>query len=157
MKTIKIIISALILFTIALPACKNRAKKADTPTTDSIPVVDTIAEPPASLPDSAQAAAKDSVPVIENNEAAAIKEDNKLNAQDYYVIGGSFKELARANKFAADLKTKGYESTVLKPVNGFNRVAIRAYETQEKARVELAKLRKDFNNITYWLLLPTTK
>lgn len=158
MKTIKLIFSALILLAITLPACKNKGKNAVTaPTTPVTETVDTLPEPAAVAPDSSQAVMPDTVPVVNKEEAVAIKQDNKLNAEDYYVIGGSFKELARATKFAANLKAKGYQSQVLKPAKGFNRVAIRAYETQTKARAELTKLRKDFNDVSYWLLLPTTK
>lgn len=96
---------------------------------------------------------KDTVKVVEAKEAEVIKADNNLVKEEFYVIGGSFKELKRAENLQKTLKKKGYEAQVLKPYNGFNRVAIRAYANETKAREELAKLRKSFNDVSFWLLM----
>ena len=97
----------------------------------------------------------DTVKIVESKEAETIKTDNNLVKEEFYVIGGSFKEIARAQSFQKTLQQKGYTAQVLKPHKGFNRVAIRAYAEEAKARVELKTLRKIFNDVSFWLLMPS--
>lgn len=91
---------------------------------------------------------------LQAEEVAAIKQDNMLDANTYYVIGGSFKKMKHATELDTRLKAKGYQSQILKPYKTFNRVAIRAYTDEANARKELDKLRKDFNDVSFWLLVP---
>lgn len=97
----------------------------------------------------------DTVHVVEKAEAEVLKTENKLVAGEYYVVGGSFRQERRASNFKDELVQKGYQAQILKPYKGFTRVAIRAYENEQRAREELGKLRKTFNNVGFWLLMPS--
>jgi len=71
---------------------------------------------------------------------------------NYYIIVGSYKNLASAEKLTADFKAKGYSSQVLPKVGKLNRVSIDSFEEKNVAKKELKKLRKELKNPTIWLL-----
>ena len=124
-------------------SCKHTADK-QTANTDSVATPDTqFVEEKV-----------DTVRIIEHTEAQDIKKENKLETGTYYVIGGSFKELPRAQKFVKTLAAKGHQAQVLKPHEGFNRVAVKSATDEQAARTELAKLRKEFGEVAFWLLVP---
>jgi cell division protein FtsN len=126
---------------LALASCHKKEKPADQ-VQDTTPAFVIVDEP------------VDSTPAIDTNLAKEIKAENNLQTGTFYVIGGSFKEIARAEKFNKQLLKKGYNSQILKPHNDFNRVAIKSATTSADARVELEKLRKDFGDISFWMLVP---
>lgn len=147
-------LAVALLMVVSFSGCKKEAKDKNTKVANTPPpikkidtvTVKKIAEQPVK---------PDTVKAVNTKEAEAIKLDNNLVKEEFYVIGGSFKEIQRAKKFEKLLKAKGYEATVLKPHKGFNRVAIRAYKGEVKARAELKSLRKIFNDVSFWLLLPS--
>ncbi len=145
-------LTASLILGLFFAACGDTQKKPEKKKTASTPIlkkrVDTVHIEPI-------VQKKDSVKVVEAKEAEKIKIENQLVKEDFYVIGGSFKELKHAQGFEKTLKSKGYKAQVLKPHKGYNRVAIRSFHDEVKARAELKKLRKTFNDVSFWLLLPS--
>jgi len=101
----------------------------------------------------------DSVKV--NDNVMIVDEDGNMKPGDenvvienanFYIIVGSYKNLASAEKLNEDFKAKGYNSQVLPKVGKLNRVAIDSFEEKDMAKKELKKLRKELKNPTFWLL-----
>lgn len=62
-----------------------------------------------------------------------------------YIIVGSFKNIDNANKMAIKLKKKGYNITTLEASNGFIRVGIYDFYSQEEAESTLKTVKVDVN------------
>jgi len=73
--------------------------------------------------------------------------------QKIYVIVGSFKNYANAEKLVNQLKSKGFNPQILPKYGEFNRVAVAGYDTEKEAREALKKFRQTFHNRKIWLLL----
>lgn len=76
-----------------------------------------------------------------------------LTPGKFYIIAGSFKDYKKAENLYKELTDKGYSETqILDPVNNFSRVVIKSYNNENLARAEMAKLRKQYNDESIWLL-----
>ncbi len=95
----------------------------------------------------------DNVMVVDENGNIIPKDENVvIENANYYIIVGSYKNLASAKKLSKDLKAKGYNSKVLPKVGKLNRIAIDSFEGKNMAKKELKKLRKELKNPAFWLL-----
>jgi cell division septation protein DedD len=83
-------------------------------------------------------------PVIE-------KENAKGHELRFYIVVGSFKNYSNAQNLNAYFKTKGYSPLILPKENGYNRVAVSSYPQEADAREAIQKLRKEHNDLTFWL------
>ena len=77
----------------------------------------------------------------------------RVEPGSFYIIAGSFKDYQKAENLYKELVSKGYSDTqILDPVNKFSRVVIRSFDDEKKARAEMEKLRKQYNDESIWLL-----
>ncbi|MGE0078070.1 MAG: SPOR domain-containing protein [Bacteroidales bacterium] len=82
--------------------------------------------------------------VIEN---ASIQ--NQVKTQ-FYLVVGSFKDKANAERYSKQLKAEGYNSEVIVQSSGLNSVTLGAYATKELASAEKKKLAKKYPSI--WII-----
>jgi len=72
----------------------------------------------------------------------------------YYVILGSFRNLAGARQEKADLEKKGFDPVILENENGLYRISVGGYNEEDAARAKIAGIRAAF--VEYrdvWLLV----
>jgi cell division protein FtsN len=133
---------------------------------------DTVSEREENKPDSISEE-KNNEPVMEEKEDGSLsevseeelkKEEEKQKAnpkkehiKKFYIIAGSFQNINNAVDLRAYLKTKAYPAMVLYPYRGYNRVAVKSFNTRKEAEKEIAAVRnKNLNykdeNLEYWLL-----
>jgi cell division protein FtsN len=79
------------------------------------------------------------------------KETVKTHETRFYVVAGSFKKYSNAQNLFNYFKKKGYSPLILPKVNGYNRVAIISYTSENQARASVKKLRTEHNDLTFWL------
>lgn len=72
----------------------------------------------------------------------------------YLIIGGSFMFSQNAINAASSYEEMGYTCSILPANNGFNRVAIKAFDTKEDARQQLPDLRQATSVEGLWILNP---
>jgi len=94
-------------------------------------------------------------PVEENKEVKPIKKETKEEVKSheirYYVVAGSFKSYSNAKNLSNFFQKKGYHPLILPKVSEYNRVAIVSYSAEADARKSIEKLRKEHNDLTFWL------
>jgi cell division protein FtsN len=116
---------------------------------------------------------KKSEPVMEEKEDGSLsevseeelkKEEEKQKAnpkkehvKKFYIIAGSFQNINNAVDLRAYLKSQGFPAMVLYPYRGYNRVAVKSFNTRKEAEKEIAVVRtKNLNykdeDLEYWLL-----
>ena len=70
----------------------------------------------------------------------------------FYIVGGSFKDINKANRLNAQFNKEGVQSYVASPVNGFNRVIIGKYYRKADALKDLTTMRRKYKKLRFWLL-----
>ncbi len=76
----------------------------------------------------------------------------KSTSGDYFIIGGSFRSMANAEKAITQYEDMGYHCRIFDAGNGMHRVAIKNYETVEAAYQALDHLRQQIGNNELWIL-----
>ncbi len=79
-------------------------------------------------------------------EKAAPVEENR-----YFVIGGSFKELANAQEYMQQMKDEGYSPENLGVFNGLYRISIQGFASMNDAKTTLNSLRQENPKSGYWI------
>ena len=95
--------------------------------------------------------------MVEDDKGNLTPKDEEVYVEDntnhnYYVIVGSFKTYANAEKCNKIYTKKGYKPVILEKVGQYNRVSAAYFNEEGDARNELKALRKKFKNKTFWLL-----
>ena len=99
--------------------------------------------------------------MVENNEIVEVidqitdKREALLYTEPpkpgYYIIAGSFKNRVNANIFKDEISSKGISPIIIEGEGGLYRVAVKKYETKDKAQEALQILRGSFSN-SLWIL-----
>ena len=72
----------------------------------------------------------------------------------FYVIIGSFREIANARQYTVDLAAKGFSPTILASESGLFRVSVGGYDIENSARSQIADIRRRYaEHRDVWLLL----
>jgi len=72
----------------------------------------------------------------------------------YYVIIGSFRNIAGARQYSADLVKKGFTPVILENENGFYRISTGGYDEENTARTSIAGIRAAYKEHSdVWLLV----
>lgn len=79
-------------------------------------------------------------------EKVAPVEENR-----YFVIGGSFKELANAQEYMQQMKDEGYSPENLGVFNGLYRISIQGFASMNDAKTTLNSLRQENPKSGYWI------
>ncbi len=153
----RILFLTLALLIAVLAGCKKDKEKKDdnslpTPTYQDTVSIDTVAPLPfEEEPDTTATVMKeDSTGNLQPVEHPVKPEEN----QKIYVIVGSFKNYANAQKKLNQLQNLGYtESIILPKVGEYHRVAVAGYDDEATARKALKEFRIKFRNNKIWLLL----
>ena len=80
------------------------------------------------------------------------KEKPKPQYSEFYIIAGSFKRMENAEKFSAQLKTKGYNPQIIKSEENLIRISIYSYTDETEALKQLYKLRETSEIKSVWIL-----
>jgi len=94
---------------------------------------------------------KEETVVEEVKETPVVKEEVKVHQKRYYVVVGSFKKFSNAKNLNKYFEQKGYRPMILPVVNDYNRVAISSYIEKTNAKKAVEKLRKEYNDLTFWI------
>ncbi|MBN1251021.1 MAG: SPOR domain-containing protein [Bacteroidales bacterium] len=88
---------------------------------------------------------------IKKEVKPVVKEAPKVHETRYYVVVGSFKKFSNAQNLSTYFKQKGYYPLILPKVNDYNRVAITSFVEKPNAKRAIEKLRKEHNDLTFWI------
>lgn len=70
----------------------------------------------------------------------------------YYVVGGSFQDMPKAQRLQKQLRKEGYQAEILEPFQGYNRVSVAKFHNKEDALKTISKVRRQYTKMTFWLL-----
>ena len=79
-------------------------------------------------------------------------EHTKSLYSEFHIIAGSFKRMDNAEKFASELKSKGYYPEIIKSNKNLIRISIYSYTNETEALKKLYKLRKNSEIKSFWIL-----
>lgn len=73
----------------------------------------------------------------------------------YYVIIGSFRNIAGARQYSAGLVSKGFSPTILENENGLYRISAGGFDEENAARARIAGIRAAYpeDHSDVWLLI----
>jgi cell division protein FtsN len=76
------------------------------------------------------------------------------DAREFFVIIGSFREKANADRYTAEMRLKGFNPVILLSETGFHRVSVDSYILEADARRRILQIRSDFpEHEDTWLLI----
>lgn len=83
------------------------------------------------------------------------EEDESIHdAREFFVIIGSFREKANADRYTAEMRLKGFNPVILLSETGFHRVSVDSYLLEADARRRILQIRSDFpEHEDTWLLI----
>jgi hypothetical protein len=90
---------------------------------------------------------------LNENVAEVVKASNK---GEYHLIGGCFSNEENANKFVADMQSKGLSAQIIDQTGGLYRVSVANCASGEEATVQKSQLETDLN-IPTWILKKAQK
>ncbi|MBW6479436.1 MAG: SPOR domain-containing protein [Bacteroidales bacterium] len=83
------------------------------------------------------------------------EEDESVHdAREFFVIIGSFREKANADRYTAEMRLKGFNPVILLSETGFHRVSVDSYLLEADARRRILQIKSDFpEHDDTWLLI----
>ena len=93
-------------------------------------------------------------PIVEVKEKLVEVPDIPVDPHVYFVIIGSFKNLANAKKFQEQISSDGFASVLLQNDAGLYRVSVKSTDDITAARNEIRRIRTQFKKyVDTWLLI----
>ena len=91
--------------------------------------------------------------VLETENLKISEPENDLESHHYYIVGGSFQTLDRAEVCLKDIRSQGFENASLLEKNdkGYIRVYYESFVEKSDALIRLDVIKNDFNE-SAWLL-----
>ncbi len=80
------------------------------------------------------------------------KEETKQKYSEFHIIAGSFKKMENAEKFANELRKKGYKPKIINSGQNLIRIAIYTYSSETEALTKLYNLRETSEIKSVWIL-----
>lgn len=65
------------------------------------------------------------------------------DGKPFHLIGGSFSDVANAEKFAADMKSKGLPAHIVGNFNGLNMVSVKSFSSRSEAMGEISTIQNE--------------
>jgi len=101
------------------------------------------------------------VPVLKSETEIAVRTESvkpidpsERTLYGYYVIIGSFRNIAGARQYSADLVSKGFSPTILENENGLYRISVGGFDEENAARARIAGIRAAYEDHSdVWLLI----
>jgi cell division septation protein DedD len=84
--------------------------------------------------------------------ATTTKSVSAAEYKRFLIVGGSFKNLAKAQALDKQFRKEGVKSYISGPVNGYHRVIVGKYDVKAPALKDLTKFRKTYKKMRFWLL-----
>ncbi|MFN2394093.1 MAG: SPOR domain-containing protein [Bacteroidales bacterium] len=82
------------------------------------------------------------------------EDESAHDARGFFVIIGSFREKANADRYTEEMKLKGFDPVILLSETGFHRVSVNSYLLEADARRRILQIRSDFpEHEDTWLLI----
>ena len=82
------------------------------------------------------------------------EDESAHDAREFFVIIGSFREKANADRYTEEMKLKGFDPVILLSETGFHRVSVDSYLLEADARRRILQIRSDFpEHEDTWLLI----
>lgn len=87
-------------------------------------------------------------------QESQIKDQTQLKQQysEFYIIAGSFKKMKNAEKFADELRKKGFNPNIIQSGENLIRISIYTYTNETEALTQLYKLRETSEVKSVWIL-----
>ena len=155
MKRIKLITIAIL---IGFSACKTMKRPAQSPYTTN-----TVSQPKVFTVPAAEPETK-VVDIVEEEKPIAVRKEQVTFTQQadrsenesntYFVILGSFGQLANAKNFRETLLNEGFTPIILHSETGYYRVCVNSFRNEMEARKRVTQLRQAFPKYAdVWLLI----
>jgi cell division protein FtsN len=164
MKMMNRILFVVIAISVAFTACKSKKELAQSPyTVDpatqpkvfTVPAADTQAQPQETVKAEPAAPVDEHVAMRKEQVSFTRQEDKTLNeANNFFVILGSFSEINNAKNFRETLLNKGFTPIILHSETGYYRVCVNSYQNETDARTRVAQIRRTYPEYSdVWLLI----
>ena len=147
-------IFSLMVFILLANACKSNKKT--TQFVDLVPVDEiaqieetpVIEEVPLVMEDSSE----ENV-VVRTESVTPVDKSEIETLYGFYVIIGSFRQVANARQYNEDLVSKGFSPEILVSENGLFRISVGGYNSESAARAQIAEIRAKYReHRDVWLL-----
>ncbi|HSV76397.1 MAG TPA: SPOR domain-containing protein [Bacteroidales bacterium] len=148
MQRSKFIFFVVFLLALAVSGCRAKLMTIpEAPTPAPRGTIDEVGE--VVLPDLSP------VPTREERFAFASPTDQVIHdANQYFVILGSFQILENANRFVQILRAKGFVPVILISETGMHRVSVDSFNEEPLARTRVNRIRNEFpEHLDSWLLI----
>jgi cell division protein FtsN len=160
MKKILVIVGVLIM---AFTGCKSKKQMAQSPyTTDpstqpkvfTVPASESQPQPQV-VQQTAPPAANDQISMRKEQISFTQQEDKAQNeANNFFVILGSFSQLDNAKNYRETLLGKGFTPIILHSETGYYRVCVNSYQQEGEARTRISQIRQSYPEYSdVWLLI----
>ncbi len=152
----------VVVLGIAFSACKSKKELAQSPYTTDPATQPKVFTVPASDPPPPQRVREEppvtaSEPVSMRKEQVSFtrQEDKAQNeANNFFVILGSFSQLDNAKNYRETLLNRGFTPIILHSETGYYRVCVNSYQSEMEARKRVAQIRQTYSEYSdVWLLI----
>jgi nucleoid DNA-binding protein len=140
---VSVIVWALVTFDI-FGSTPDKDMAAETPKVQ-IPMAD------SSVAEKDTAPAAETAPLEEPKVVEEPYVEPEVKEKRYFIIGGSFKQKANAERYMTDLNSQGFESEIIKRTNGFHAVCFYSFAERDKAFAKWREMRPEKPEI--WVLI----
>ncbi len=158
----KRILLFVVVISLAFAGCKSKKEIAQSPyTTDPTAQPKVFTVPASETP--APAKVKEEAPVVSNEPVAMRKEQvsftnpadkDQNEANNFFVILGSFGQLDNAKNYRETLLNKGFTPIILHSETGYYRVCVNSYQVESEARTRVTQIRQTYPEYSdAWLLI----
>lgn len=114
-----------------------------------------ISEEPAEVENTVNNTGTNTTTATNTTQTTKVVTSTTTSSGDYtrfFIVGGSFKSLAKAQALDKQFKKEGVKSYISGPVNGYHRVIVGKYDIKSAALKDLTKFRKTYTKMRFWLL-----
>lgn len=87
----------------------------------------------------------------EDKEGNLTPQTGETKGSKYYIIVGSFKVYANAEKLQKKFQNEGYTVEILPKISDYNRVSVSSFADKASAVTEVKSLRSKHNDASFWI------
>lgn len=129
------------------------SKRVLNPTPASLAPESVLSQPNSSTGQPGESAREAAYPVnaADSVSSLGIPATNPSPAKRYPLVAGSFKSEINALNYTRQLKSKGFQASVVLMPNRFHRVVLESFNSFEEARIELNRIRKTEPTLDLWI------
>jgi cell division protein FtsN len=148
---------------LAFAGCKSKKELAQSPYTTDPATQPKVFTVPASDPPPAPPKVQEEPPAVSGEPVSMRKEQvsftrqedkDQNEANNFFVILGSFGQLDNAKNYRETLLNKGFTPIILHSETGYYRVCVNSYRVESEARNRVAQIRQTYPEYSdAWLLI----